>query len=89
MAIPMSVAAIGHATSLFLVISYVLCVAVGILFPAIAMHEAWAPLLPGFQWISWSSFFLRLVESDLWGWYTALLWGSLYLVIVRRNENRR
>lgn len=69
---------IGNTLSVFLVISYLLCVGFGLVFPNLAMHEAWAPLLPGFSWISWSSFFLGLIETYVWGWYIAVLWGFLY-----------
>ncbi len=73
-----SIAAVGHATSVFLVVSYLLCVAFDLAVPGMAMYEAWQPLLPGFKWISWSSFFLGLIETWLWGWYIALLWVPLY-----------
>lgn len=43
---------VGHATSLFLVISFVLCVGFDLLFPAHAMFQSWQRLLPGFQWTS-------------------------------------
>src|ERR1019366_8489884 len=64
-----SFSAFGHATSLFLAISFVLCVAGDLVMPAHEMHTAWQRLLPGFEWISWGSFFLGLVESYVWGWY--------------------
>jgi hypothetical protein len=53
-----SLSAFGHATSLFLAISFVVCVGFDLLFPAHAMYQAWRALLPGFTWISWPSFFL-------------------------------
>lgn len=73
-----SLTAVGHATSLFLAITFTLCVAFDLLFPAHAMYESWQKLLPGFEWISWQSYFLGLVESYGYGWYFALVWVPIY-----------
>ena len=70
--------AVGHASSLFLATTFTLCVVFDLLFPEHAMFEAWRKLLPGFEWISWSSFFLGLAESYGYGWYFALIWVPLY-----------
>ena len=37
------------------------------------MHEAWAPLLPGFEWLTWTGFFAGAVGSFLYGWYISVL----------------
>lgn len=80
----MSLSAFGHATSLFLGLTFVLCVGFGLLFPQMAMYRGWQALLPGFTWISWSSFVLGLVESYAYGWYIALIWVPLYNVFIAR-----
>jgi hypothetical protein len=77
--------AVGHATSLFLAITFTLCVGFDLLFPAHAMYQSWQHLLPGFQWISWRSFLLGVVESYGYGWYAALVWVPLYNVLARRG----
>jgi len=71
----LALGAFGHATSLFLAISFAICVAGDLLMPAHEMHSVWEGLLPGFTWISWGSFFLGLVE----------IWVPLYNVIVNRR----
>lgn len=76
--------AFGHATSIFLVTTFVLCIAFDRLFPAHAMYQTWQRLLPGFVWISWKSFFLGLVESYGYGWYATLIWVPLYNVFAAR-----
>ena len=48
----LSLSAIGHATSLFFVISFVLCVVVGLIVPAHNMAPALQQLLSGFHWIN-------------------------------------
>ena len=84
----LSLAAVGHATSIFLALSFLLCVAFDLLFPAHAMYRAWQDLLPGFQWISWRSVLLGLVESYGYGWYFSLVWVPLYNVFLARGEKR-
>lgn len=80
----LSLSAFGHASSLFLALSFTLCVGFDLLFPEHAMYQSWQALLPGFTWISWSSFLLGLVESYAYGWYVALIWVPLYNVFSAR-----
>ena len=68
----------GWALSLFLVATYLVCVAFDLIFPQFAMYEAWAPLLPGFVWLTPLSFLVGLIESALYGWYVAFVFGGLY-----------
>ena len=82
----LSLTAVGHATSLFLAITFALCVGFDLLFPAHAMYQSWQHLLPGFQWISWKSFFLGLIESYGYGWYATLIWVPLYNVFAARGN---
>lgn len=77
-----SLKAAGHATSLFLAIAYGLCITFDLLFPSQAMYLAWVKLLPGFEWLSWRSFALGLVESYGYGWFIALIWVPLYNVFL-------
>jgi hypothetical protein len=80
----LSVLAVGHATSLFLAVTYSLCVVFDLLFPQHAMYTAWEKLLPGFAWISWGAYFIGLIESYLYGWYFAVVWVPLYRVFAMR-----
>lgn len=81
-----SLVAVGHASSLFLAITFALCVAFDALFPEHAMYTAWQKLLPGFTGINWSSFFIGLVEAYGYGWYVALIWVPLYNVFASRSS---
>ncbi len=79
------VVVLGLSLSGCLVISYILCVLGYLLFPnLLVQHNALAIFLPGFTLLSWPSYFLGLVESLLWGWYIALVFGTLYNFFVRR-----
>jgi 2TM family of unknown function (DUF5676) len=81
-----SFSAVGNASSLFLAITFALCVGFDLLFPSHAMYQAWQKLLPGFEWISWKSFFLGLIESYGYGWYFTLIWVPLYNVFAARSR---
>ena len=76
----LSLLAVGHATSLFLAITFTLCVVFDLIFPEHAMFQAWQELLPGFVWLSWKSLFIGIIESYAYGWYFALIWVPLYNV---------
>lgn len=84
-----SLAAVGHATSLFLAVTYVLCVGFDLLFPRYAMYTAWQNFLPGFEWLSWKSFLIGLLEVWSYGWYFALLWVPIYNVFAARARARQ
>lgn len=69
---------LGLSLGIFLAVTFVFCVLFDLWFPAEAMNPVWAPLLPGFAWISWPSFFLGLIEAFAYGWYVALVFGPLH-----------
>ncbi len=76
---------LGLSLSAFFVVSYGICILGYLIFPALPVqHAALAIFLPGFELLSWRSFFLGLVESLLWGWYIAVLFGALDNFFVRR-----
>jgi Sec-independent protein secretion pathway component TatC len=81
-----SLVAVGHASSFFLAITFTLCVGFDLVFPDYAMYQTWQKLLPGFEWISWQSFLLGLLESYGYGWYFALIWVPLYNVFAGKTR---
>ena len=81
-----SVAALGMSLSLFLAISFVLCIAGYLIMPGLPVkHEALAIFLPGFELLTWQGFVIGLIESYAWGWYIALVLGPLYNFFARRQ----
>lgn len=75
----------GWALSLFLVLTYLVCVAFDLIFPGYAMYEVWSGLLPGFVWLTPQGFTIGLVESFLYGWYVALIFGGLFNALTSRS----
>ena len=82
----LSITGVGHATSLTLAIGFALCVLFDLLFPAHAMYDVWQKLLPGFEWISWGSFLIGLIESYGYGWFFALIWTPIYNVAIAEGD---
>ena len=79
------IARLGLSLSTFFVISYVICIAGYLLAPGFPVqHASLSIFLPGFELLSWRSFFLRLVESFIWGWYIAAVFVPLYNFFGRR-----
>jgi uncharacterized membrane protein len=79
--------ALGMGLGSFLALTFVLCVLFDLWLPAQAMNAVWAPLLPGFIWLTWPSFLLGLIEAFAYGWYIALVFGPLYNFFARRFGN--
>lgn len=77
---------VGSSLGLLLSVSYTLCVLWGLLVPqSLRMYQVWAPLLPGFQWLSLGSFLLGLVESFVYGLYIAAIFVPTYNYLARRT----
>jgi hypothetical protein len=76
---------LGLSLSVFFVISYMICIAGYLLLPGFPVqHAALSIFLPGFELLTWKSYFLGLIESFVWGWYVALVLGPLYNFFSRR-----
>ena len=79
------IAVLGLSLSGFFVVSYGICILGYLIYPSLPVqHAALATFLPGFELLSWRTFFLGLVESLVWAWYIALLFGALYNFFLRR-----
>lgn len=75
----------GYALSAFAVIGYVLCIALGLVVPDWELHKPWLQFFPGFEWLTVQGFLIGLVESVVYAWYVALLFGWLFNKIVARQ----
>ena len=76
---------ITWALGLFTSVSYVICVVFGLVTPeSVHMHQFLEIVLPAFEWLSFGSFLLGLVESFLWGAYIGLVFPPIYNLLHRR-----
>ena len=84
-----SVVTLGLSLSAFLAVSFVLCIIGYLIAPGMPVkHEALAIFLPGFELLSWQTFLLGLVESFIWGWYIAVVFGPIYNFFQSRRAGR-
>jgi len=75
----MKIITVGNTLSLFLAVTFTICVLWGLVAPEnLHMHAAWQALLPGFEWISFPSFLIGLAGAYLYGWYGAIVFVPLY-----------
>ena len=66
---PIPLVVLGTSLSAFFVISYLICILGYLLFPGLPIpHSTLNLLLPGFELLTWWSFFIGLVESFVIGW---------------------
>ena len=76
---PLRIIPLGLTLSTFLLITFVICVAFGMLAPQqFHMHEAWAPLLPGFEWLTPTGFLFGAIGAFAYGWFIAMVFVPLH-----------
>ena len=88
---PIAAALIG-----FGLITYSLCIIFDLIFPQWTMYKLWEILLPGFKWLSWSSFFIGALLIIVYGLVAAVVFVSIYNYLQKggysemnsRGENR-
>ena len=68
---------LGAAMGAFLAFGYILCVVYDLVFDQ-TMYRAWTAMLPGFTWLSWTSFCLGLLETIVYGVFFGLVFAPLY-----------
>jgi hypothetical protein len=81
---PLHIVTLGLSLSTFFILSYTICILGYLLLPGFPVqHESLAIFLPGFTLLSWPTFFLGLIESFIWGWYVAVVFGAIYNFFAR------
>jgi hypothetical protein len=77
---------VGLSLSSFLVVTYLICIAFGVVVPNVHMRQFLEAILPGFTWLTWTSFFIGLFWSVVYSWYTALVFVPLYNFFAGRSR---
>lgn len=72
------ITALGLSLCSFFAISFVGCLLLGLIVPDAGMHRPWLQFFPGFEWITPLGVIIGLVWTQVYGWYTALVLGSLF-----------
>lgn len=77
-AVRVPIQALGWSLGIFLAITYTICVAFDLVFPGQSMTSLWSPLLPWVSGISLGGYAIGVVETLLYGWFVALIFGPLF-----------
>lgn len=70
----------------FFAISLLACILLGIIVPGGAMHRPWLQFFPGFEWLTTRSVILGLVWTQVYAWWTALVFGWLFNFFAARTR---
>lgn len=72
------VTALGLSLGTFFAITFLACIAAGLVLPDAGLHRPWLQFFPGFEWLTARSVFLGIVWTQVYAWYTALVLGALF-----------
>jgi antibiotic biosynthesis monooxygenase (ABM) superfamily enzyme len=81
----LNVKIVTWSLGIFTAISFVLCVAYGVIAPAnLHMAPFLEMVLPAFKWLTFGGFCMGLIESFLYGVYAGLVFVPIYNLLARR-----
>jgi hypothetical protein len=80
----LSIATLGVSLGAFLAISFLACIALGLMIPDVGMHRPWLQFFPGFEWLTWRGVVLGLVWTQVYAWYMAIVFGALFNFFAKR-----
>ena len=80
---------LGLSINTFFAISFLGCILLGIVVPDGVMHTPWLQYFPYFEWLTVGSIVIGLVWTQLYGWWTAPVFGSLFNFFAGRSASRR
>lgn len=79
---------VGLSLGVLFAVIYVICVLFDLLWPVYEMRRVWSLLLPGFNWLTTSSFLLGLAESFIWGLLSGIIFVPIYNYFSDRFEEK-
>jgi len=75
----------GWSLSVFLLVTYLLCILFGLMTPmTMHMHRAWGPMLPGFEWLTVTGFLAGAIGAFAYGWYIAVVLVPIYRFFAKK-----
>ena len=70
----------------FFAISFLGCILLGLIVPDGGMHRPWLQFFSGFEWLTTRSVLIGLVWTQVYAWWTALVFGSLFNSFAGRSR---
>ena len=83
--VPLALVPLGLSLGGFFAISFLGCILLGLVVPDGALHRPWLQFFPGFEWLTARSVVTGLIWTQVYAWWTALVFGSLYNFFGRRK----
>ena len=80
---------LGLSLGAFFAISFLGCLLLGVVVPDAAMHRPWLQFFPGFEWLTARGVILGLIWTQVYAWWTALVFGSFYKFFGSRSWGGR
>lgn len=77
---------LGLSLGGFFAISFLGCILLGIIVPDGVMHRPWLQFFPYFEWLTARSVVVGLIWTQVYGWWTALVFGSLFNFFAGRSR---
>ncbi len=73
-----SIVPLGFTLSSMFLLTYAICIGLGLVSSAPPMHQILSFVFPGFAWLSWGSVLVGIVYSVVYGWYIAVSFTIFY-----------
>ena len=70
--------AFAVSLSLFFAITFALCLFWGLFVSDAGIHQLFPMFFPGFIWLTWQGVLIGIAETFFYGWYAAVVFGSLF-----------
>jgi hypothetical protein len=78
--------AVGLSLGSFFAISFLACILLRLVVPDAGLHRPWLQFFPGFEWVTARGVIIGLVWTQVYAWYTALAFGSLFHFFAARSS---
>lgn len=78
--------ALGLSLGCFFAISFLACLLLGLIVPDAGLHRPWLQFFPGYEWLTARGVVIGLVWTQVYAWYTALVFGSLFNFFAARSS---
>ena len=69
---------LGLALTAFFVVTFLVCIALGLVVPDWEMHKPWLQFFPWFEWLTVKGVLIGLVEAVVYAWYVAIVFGFFF-----------
>lgn len=83
---PVPVMALGPGLGSFFGISFLACIPPGRVVPDAGLYRPWLQFFPGFEWLTSGSIIVGFVWTQVYAWYTAPVFGSLFNFFAARSN---